>query len=138
MAFNGGSKRTIGAILYRRIVNCSSSYNTTSSRHTFSTFVSKRVHFARTQESQTSVLPKSYNLLCGSVLLLRRFSAEASTSEQMSLIKQLREKTSAPIKDVKASLINCNWDIGISPFYFRIIFYLLLLAIFRVLCSLLF
>jgi translation elongation factor EF-Ts len=30
----------------------------------------------------------------------------------MSLIKQLRERTSAPIKDVKASLVTCNWDIG--------------------------
>jgi translation elongation factor EF-Ts len=30
----------------------------------------------------------------------------------MSLIRQLRERTSAPIKDVKASLVTCNWDIG--------------------------
>ncbi|CAN6216779.1 unnamed protein product [Urochloa humidicola] len=29
----------------------------------------------------------------------------------MNLIKQLRERTSAPIKDVKASLVSCNWDI---------------------------
>ncbi|KAI5339415.1 hypothetical protein L3X38_018687 [Prunus dulcis] len=29
----------------------------------------------------------------------------------MSLIKQLRERTSAPIKDVKAALIDSNWDI---------------------------
>lgn len=29
----------------------------------------------------------------------------------MNLIKQLRERTSAPIKDVKSSLVNCNWDI---------------------------
>ncbi|OMO78824.1 Translation elongation factor EFTs/EF1B [Corchorus olitorius] len=29
----------------------------------------------------------------------------------MSLIKQLRERTCAPIKDVKASLVECNWDI---------------------------
>ncbi|KAE8705685.1 Elongation factor Ts [Hibiscus syriacus] len=29
----------------------------------------------------------------------------------MSLIKQLRERTSAPIKDVKFSLVDCNWDI---------------------------
>ncbi|KAF8783787.1 hypothetical protein HU200_000225 [Digitaria exilis] len=41
----------------------------------------------------------------------RRFSSQASSSEQMNLIKQLRERTSAPIKDVKASLVNCNWDI---------------------------
>jgi len=43
---------------------------------------------------------------------LRRFSAEVSVSEQMNLIRQLRERTSAPIKDVKSSLASCNWDIG--------------------------
>jgi hypothetical protein len=43
---------------------------------------------------------------------LRRFSSEVSASEQMNLIKQLRERASAPIKDVKASLVSCNWDIG--------------------------
>lgn len=41
----------------------------------------------------------------------RRFSAEAPASEHMNLIKQLRERTSSPIKDVKAALIDCNWDI---------------------------
>ncbi|KAM0906956.1 hypothetical protein ACQ4PT_016434 [Festuca glaucescens] len=44
-------------------------------------------------------------------MLHRRFSSEVPASEQMSLIKQLRERTSAPIKDVKASLVSCNWDI---------------------------
>ncbi|KAG6606990.1 Elongation factor Ts, mitochondrial, partial [Cucurbita argyrosperma subsp. sororia] len=44
--------------------------------------------------------------------LLRRFSVETpAVSDQMSLIKQLRERTSAPIKDVKAALIDCNWNI---------------------------
>ncbi|MQL96452.1 hypothetical protein Taro_029124 [Colocasia esculenta] len=43
--------------------------------------------------------------------LLRRFATDASASEQMNLIRQLRERTSAPIKDVKASLVSCNWDI---------------------------
>ncbi|CAI0459386.1 unnamed protein product [Linum tenue] len=44
--------------------------------------------------------------------VLRRFSVQSPASgEQMSLIKQLRERTSAPIKDVKASLVECNWDI---------------------------
>jgi translation elongation factor EF-Ts len=42
-------------------------------------------------------------------------SMEASSSDQMSLIKQLRQRTSAPIKDVKAALIDCNWEIGMSP-----------------------
>uniref|UniRef100_A0ACD6A9S7 Uncharacterized protein n=1 Tax=Avena sativa TaxID=4498 RepID=A0ACD6A9S7_AVESA len=44
-------------------------------------------------------------------MLHRRFSSQVPASEQMSLIKRLRERTSAPIKDVKASLVSCNWDI---------------------------
>ncbi|KAA8524925.1 hypothetical protein F0562_011437 [Nyssa sinensis] len=44
-------------------------------------------------------------------MFLRRYTVEVPASEQTSLIKQLRERTSAPIKDVKSSLINCNWDI---------------------------
>ena len=47
-----------------------------------------------------------------SLMPLRRFSAEVSASEQMNIIRQLRERTSAPIKDVKSSLVSCNWDIG--------------------------
>lgn len=47
---------------------------------------------------------------------LRRFSAEVSGSEQMNLIRQLRERTSAPIKDVKSALVGCNWDIGTNIF----------------------
>ncbi|KAL5223029.1 hypothetical protein ABZP36_027742 [Zizania latifolia] len=46
-----------------------------------------------------------------SAAIIRRFSSEVPVSEQMNLIKQLRERTSAPIKDVKASLVSCNWDI---------------------------
>ncbi|WVZ96542.1 hypothetical protein U9M48_042170 [Paspalum notatum var. saurae] len=42
---------------------------------------------------------------------LRQYSSQVSSSEQRDLIKQLRERTSAPIKDVKASLVNCDWDI---------------------------
>lgn len=46
-------------------------------------------------------------------MFFRRFSSQAPVAqEQMSLIKQLRERTSAPIKDVKAALVDCNWDIG--------------------------
>uniref|UniRef100_A0A2N9IF05 Elongation factor Ts, mitochondrial n=1 Tax=Fagus sylvatica TaxID=28930 RepID=A0A2N9IF05_FAGSY len=38
-------------------------------------------------------------------------SSSSSSSNQMNLIKQLRERTSAPIKDVKAALMDSNWDI---------------------------
>lgn len=42
----------------------------------------------------------------------RRFTTETSSaSNQTNLIKQLRERTSAPIKDVKAALLESNWDI---------------------------
>ncbi|CAN4097015.1 unnamed protein product [Withania somnifera] len=42
---------------------------------------------------------------------IRRYSADISSSEQMNLIKLLRERTSAPIKEVKAALVTSNWDI---------------------------
>ncbi|XP_057516176.1 elongation factor Ts, mitochondrial isoform X1 [Amaranthus tricolor] len=45
-------------------------------------------------------------------MFLRRYSAaSSSSSDQLSLIKQLRERTSAPIKDVKSALVECDWDI---------------------------
>ncbi|KAK6933660.1 Translation elongation factor EFTs/EF1B, dimerization, partial [Dillenia turbinata] len=46
-----------------------------------------------------------------SSIYVRGLSANVSASEQMNLIKQLRERTSAPIKDVKSALIASNWDI---------------------------
>lgn len=42
---------------------------------------------------------------------IRRYSANFSSLEQMNLIKLLRERTSAPIKEVKAALVTSNWDI---------------------------
>ncbi|KAG6387387.1 hypothetical protein SASPL_152574 [Salvia splendens] len=33
------------------------------------------------------------------------------TSEQVNLIKHLRERTSAPMKEVKSALVACDWDI---------------------------
>jgi len=48
-------------------------------------------------------------------VVLRRnasyYSSSSSASENVNLIKQLRERTSAPIKDVKAALVDSNWDI---------------------------
>ncbi|KAL5972315.1 hypothetical protein ACLOJK_041568 [Asimina triloba] len=46
--------------------------------------------------------------------IARRLSVEVPASEQMNLVKQLRERTGAPIKDVKASLVACDWDLGIT------------------------
>lgn len=43
--------------------------------------------------------------------LVRNYSSETSPSDHMNLIKKLRERTSAPIKEVKSALIDCNWDL---------------------------
>ncbi|KAH7287350.1 hypothetical protein KP509_32G050800 [Ceratopteris richardii] len=43
----------------------------------------------------------------------RRCSTENAV-DQTSLIRQLREKSSAPMKDVKAALVQCNWDVDIA------------------------
>ena len=114
MAFRGGAKRSIGSILscYRY-----STTATTANGRGFSTCVSnKRAVVSQVTETQTSIPLRLANTQCGSDLfLVRRFSVGASSSpDQMSLIKQLRQRTSAPIKDVKAALIDCNWEIGIS------------------------
>jgi len=39
------------------------------------------------------------------------YSTSSTASNEINLIKQLRERTSAPIKDVKAALVDSNWDI---------------------------
>lgn len=44
--------------------------------------------------------------------IVRKYSSEVSPSDHMNLIKKLRERTSAPIKEVKSALIDCNWDLG--------------------------
>lgn len=56
---------------------------------------------------------KSSTSFCDSGLAARTFSAEAAVTapRQMDLIKRLRERTSAPMKDVKSALLDCNWDI---------------------------
>ncbi|EPS71162.1 hypothetical protein M569_03593, partial [Genlisea aurea] len=42
---------------------------------------------------------------------IRYYSSELSSLDQMNLIKELREATSAPIKEVKSALVSSNWDI---------------------------
>ena len=42
--------------------------------------------------------------------ILRCFAA--APSNQMALIKQLREQTGAPIADVKSALQQAEWDLG--------------------------
>ncbi|KVI08740.1 Translation elongation factor EFTs/EF1B [Cynara cardunculus var. scolymus] len=47
----------------------------------------------------------------GTGSFVSKYSSDASHSEHMNLIKKLRERTSAPIKEVKSALIDCNSDL---------------------------
>lgn len=71
-----------------------------------------RVFVVKGVYSPTSFVRGDFKCPSGGLMFMRRFSVEVPASEQMNLIKQLRERTSAPIKDVKTSLVDCNWDIG--------------------------
>ncbi|XVF31971.1 hypothetical protein REPUB_Repub17cG0041400 [Reevesia pubescens] len=98
MAFFRNAKRPLGILLYNNRLS-------TSSGHGYSTWATKGTSFAQSTDTEASKTAHLY-------WVSRRFNSQAlSSSEQMSLIKQLRERTSAPIKDVKASLVDCNWDI---------------------------
>ncbi|TYI19788.1 hypothetical protein ES332_A07G189600v1 [Gossypium tomentosum] len=98
MAFFKNAKQPLGIFLYNiRLSTCS--------RHGYSTWATKGTSFAQSTDTKASKTAYLY-------WVSRRFNSQAASSaEQMSLIKQLRERTSAPIKDVKASLVDCNWDI---------------------------
>ncbi|KAK6259633.1 hypothetical protein SCA6_014107 [Theobroma cacao] len=98
MAYLRNAKRPLEILLHNtRLSSCGG--------HGFSTWATKGTSFAHS--SDTKVSKTAY--FCW---VSRRLSSQASSSaEQISLIKQLRERTSAPIKDVKASLVDCNWDI---------------------------
>ncbi|XP_028768729.1 elongation factor Ts, mitochondrial [Neltuma alba] len=97
MAFSGGARRLC---IKLSLVN-SSGYG----RH-FTTSTCKRA------SSETSFISGDANSQLGIGIFLRRFSIAAS--DQTNLIKQLRERTSAPIKDVKAALVDSNWDIELA------------------------
>ncbi|XVF21210.1 hypothetical protein REPUB_Repub12eG0071100 [Reevesia pubescens] len=98
MAFFRNAKRPLGILLHNtRLSSCNG--------HGYSTWAAKGTSFAQSTDTNVSKTAFLY-------WVSRRFNSQASSSaEQMSLIKQLRERTSAPIKDVKASLVDCNWDI---------------------------
>ena len=46
--------------------------------------------------------------------------ASSTTGNNMALIKELREKSQAPISDVKNALVASNWDLGKPLPLFRI------------------
>uniref|UniRef100_A0A7N0TU11 Elongation factor Ts, mitochondrial n=1 Tax=Kalanchoe fedtschenkoi TaxID=63787 RepID=A0A7N0TU11_KALFE len=94
MAFARCAKRPLGLYLCNRL--------------TTSTSVASQY----AQSSVASLKDFSQSNRATYPLLLRRFSAgEIGSSDQRDLIKKLRERTSAPIKDVKAALVATNWDI---------------------------
>lgn len=108
MAFCRATKRSIGSLISNGLLN-NATRNGFSSCATNKTFVVEGVQYG----SSVSDVHEANSAIYSRLSLLRRFSVETPPgSNQMSLIKQLRERTSAPIKDVKAALIDCNWDIG--------------------------
>lgn len=96
MALCGGAKRSIWNL-------CS---KMRSGHHRFSTMPVKSSY-------SRSVFHDVQSSIGFYGVFLRRYAAAAaaSSSDQMGLIKKLRERTSAPIKDVKSALVDCNWDI---------------------------
>lgn len=106
MAYSRAARRPLGVFLYS---------------------ASRRFSCGNEYSSKFESLSQYRSPVGGFGNLLRSFSSEAPAGvDQMSLIKQLRQRTSAPIKDVKASLVECNWDIGKHFFFFFFLFLLLL------------
>ncbi|KAL8037283.1 hypothetical protein ABFX02_11G030300 [Erythranthe guttata] len=106
MGFTRGMKRPI-QILYKRLsspVNCGHAYSTS--------VVHTEISFARVSRNNSAGFSNYSNPINGfGICFTRTYSSEVSSSEQVNLIKQLRERTSAPIKEVKSALVSCNWDI---------------------------
>lgn len=103
MAFARAARRPLGVFVYSasRRFSCGNEYSTT--------VASK---WESLSQYKSSVSAGYANPVRGFGNFMRSFSSEApAVVDQMSLIKQLRQRTSAPIKDVKASLVECNWDI---------------------------
>ncbi|CAA3027016.1 elongation factor Ts, mitochondrial [Olea europaea subsp. europaea] len=106
MGFTRGVKRPI-EMLCKKLntpVNCSHSYSTS--------LVYREMSCTMFSENKPMDTSNYSNPIHGiGIFFTRNYSSQASTPEQMNLIKQLRERTSAPIKDVKSALIACDWDI---------------------------
>uniref|UniRef100_A0A5B7BX97 Elongation factor Ts, mitochondrial n=1 Tax=Davidia involucrata TaxID=16924 RepID=A0A5B7BX97_DAVIN len=104
MAFSRGAKRPIEIL-------CKSFSSPICSGHGYSTWACGGSSIAKVREIRSLLTYNYSSSQCAFGMFLRRYTVEVPASEQMSLIKQLRERTSAPIKEVKTALINCNWDI---------------------------
>lgn len=100
-----GIKRPV-EILYKRL---SSPVNY---GHASASIVRKGVLFTMLLEKNVAGIPKySKPINSFGIHFTQSYSSEVSSSEQVNLIKQLRDRTSAPFKEVKSSLVACNWDI---------------------------
>ncbi|XP_051142779.1 elongation factor Ts, mitochondrial [Andrographis paniculata] len=102
--------RPIG-ILYKKLtspVKCGHGYSTAVAHHQ-----DQGMSFTRLLQNKASGFPNYSNSTNSFRICIRSrwYSSQASASEQTNLIKQLRERTSAPIKEVKSALVACNWDI---------------------------
>ncbi|GAB4859287.1 hypothetical protein Ancab_010749 [Ancistrocladus abbreviatus] len=105
MAFSQGAKYPFG-IIYRRLGH------PIYSGHGYSTLTSKSIPVPKDEVGQiSSLLTKYAHSIAAPRTSLRICTAVASAAEPTSLIKQLRERTSAPMKDVNSALVDCNWDI---------------------------
>ncbi|XP_074564959.1 elongation factor Ts, mitochondrial-like [Curcuma longa] len=71
-----------------------------------------RGYISQSHTVKPTISPRQFaNQILSTQVLPRRFSTEVSATEQINRIKILRERTSAPIKDVKMALVNCSWDL---------------------------
>lgn len=106
MVYYQGAKRSID-ILRKRLSN------SVQPGHCYSTWACRRNPNSITElrESKTLFTPSYANQKCNFGHFVRRYGVGVPVSDQMDLIKQLRERTSAPIKEVKSALVECNWDI---------------------------
>ncbi|KAL8170653.1 hypothetical protein V2J09_022457, partial [Rumex salicifolius] len=104
MMYCRGAKRPI-EILYKSLGGQNGSFY-------YSSLANNRVSVSETRfKEQSSSIMDHASSISSAGLFFRRYNSASSSSEQMTLIKQLRERTSAPMKDVKSSLVDCNWDI---------------------------
>lgn len=84
----------------------------TNSKNGYSTCASKGTPVCQARQIKDLFSFKYTNPKSSFALISRNFSDQApAATEQVNLIKQLRERTSAPMKDVKLALVDCNWDI---------------------------
>ncbi|GAA0167492.1 translation elongation factor [Lithospermum erythrorhizon] len=91
MGFTGCVRRPIGVL-------CKTIYG-----HHYTTKSNKGASFFESRQNKTG-----FCIIRG---LPSRRCYSVEMSEQLNLIKKLRERTSAPIKDVKSALCACSWDI---------------------------